>query len=89
MGGGGVPEKFGRLSSAYRVLGERVRFFEGDDCLEDMDGVEGIAKSTRCGPRHVLTIVDSHSITFDVRFRNLPMVWEGIEGCKCIEILFT
>jgi hypothetical protein len=50
-----------------------VRFFEGDDCLEDMDGVEGIAKSTRCGPRRVLTIVDSHSITFDVRFRNLPM----------------
>lgn len=73
FGVGVGPEPFGRPSSSYWNPGENARFFEGDEFLEDTDGVDGSARSTNLGPCRVRITVGSHSTTFEARRRYFPI----------------
>ena len=55
------------------MFGDSARFFDGEDCLEDDEGVEGTARSTNRGPRRVFTIDGSHCTTFDFRGLYFPI----------------
>lgn len=48
-------------------------FLDGDDCLEEDEGVEGIARSTNLGPQHVFTMDGSHCTTFDFHGLYFPI----------------
>jgi len=82
FGVGEAPESFGRRSSSYWNPGEKVRFFDGDEFLEDADGVEGSGRSTSLGPCRVRITVGSHSTTFDTRRRYFPIFQRMVEGMQ-------